>query len=79
LSGTDRKFTVNANGSITVSSNIILTTSNVTGNENFKSAGIEFISNNWNFANVLIVPILIPSKTEWYWKRIYFNRNVWVF
>ena len=45
LSGTDRKLTVLANGSITVASNITLTTSNTSGNENFKSADIEFTSN----------------------------------
>jgi len=48
LSGTDRRFSVNAYGSITVSSSISLTTSNVSGNENFRSSNIEFISETGN-------------------------------
>jgi len=46
LSGTNRKFSIIANSTITVSasSNITLTTSSVSGNENFKSADIEFTS-----------------------------------
>ena len=48
LSGTDRKFIVTAFSSISVNNSISLTTSNLSGNENFKSSNIEFISETGN-------------------------------
>ena len=48
LSGTDRRFSVTAYSSIIISSSISLTTSNISGNENFKSSDIEFISETGN-------------------------------
>ena len=52
LSGTNRKFSIIANSTITVSasSNITLTTSSVSGNENYNSADIEFISSTGNIS-----------------------------
>ena len=66
LSGTDRKFIVTAFSSISVNNSISLTTSNLSGNENFKSSNIEFTSETGNIiitAAITTTPSASNSST----------------